>query len=121
MLQILSAFFHYISSGARYIFEYEYFCSSGKNENLLSFIKIRIDLSRFVFSLILYTVCDIMKQQIEKEEALPKLRLAVQQKTMEKSDLDEIVSRAQEEAKLMGAPRPFSDEELKKLIKEIFA
>lgn len=40
---------------------------------------------------------------------------------MEKSDLDVIVSRAQEEAKLMGAPRPFSDEELKKLIKEIFA
>lgn len=62
-----------------------------------------------------------MKQQIEKEEALPKPRLAVQQKTMEKSDLDEIVSRAQEEAKLMGALRPFSDEELKKLIKEIFA
>ena len=40
---------------------------------------------------------------------------------MEKSDLDEIVNRAQEEAKLMGALRPFSDEELKKLIKEIFA
>ena len=72
MLQILSAFFHYISSGARYISEYEYFCSSGKNENLLSFIKILIDLSRFVFSVILYTVCDIMKQQIEKEDALPK-------------------------------------------------
>ena len=62
-----------------------------------------------------------MKQQIEKEEALPKPRLAVLQKNYGKIDLDEIVNRAQEEAKLMGAPRPFSDEELKNLIKEIFA
>lgn len=37
------------------------------------------------------------------------------------SDLDEIVRRAQEEAKLMGAPKPFSDDELRKLIREIFA
>ncbi len=40
---------------------------------------------------------------------------------LDESGLDEIVRRAQEEAKLMGAPKPFSDEALRKLIKGIFA
>lgn len=35
-------------------------------------------------------------------------------------DIDEIVERAQEEAKIQGAPRPFGDSELKKLILSVF-
>ncbi len=35
-------------------------------------------------------------------------------------DLDEIVRRAQEEAKIVGYPRPFSDSELKEIILSIF-
>lgn len=40
---------------------------------------------------------------------------------LDESDLDEIVRRSQEEAKLMGAPKPFSDEELRKLLTQVFA
>ena len=35
-------------------------------------------------------------------------------------DLDEIVRRAQEEAKIVGYPRPFSDSELKEIILSVF-
>ena len=35
-------------------------------------------------------------------------------------DIDEITRRAQDEAKVVGYPRPFSDDELKRLILSIF-
>lgn len=38
-----------------------------------------------------------------------------------KEDLDEITRRAQEEAKIVGSPRPFSDDELKNIILSIFS
>ncbi|MGN1194294.1 MAG: hypothetical protein ACI4SB_02320, partial [Acutalibacteraceae bacterium] len=54
------------------------------------------------------------------EKLISDFNINVSDIDFKESDLDEIVNRAQEEAKLMGAPKPFSDDELRKLIKEIF-
>lgn len=45
----------------------------------------------------------------------------IKQIKLKKEDIDDIVRRAQDEAKLIGYPRPFSDEQLVKLIRDTFA
>ena len=54
------------------------------------------------------------------EELLYKLGVTSEGIAFKKEDLDEIVRRSQEEAKIVGYPRPFSDSELKDIILSIF-
>lgn len=54
------------------------------------------------------------------EELLYKLGISSEGIDFNKESLDEIVRRAQEEAKIVGYPRPFSDSELKEIILSIF-
>lgn len=54
------------------------------------------------------------------ESFIKKLGVSADGIKFNEADIDEITRRAQEEAKLVGYPRPFSDEELKSIILSIF-
>lgn len=54
------------------------------------------------------------------EKLIKKLGVSAEGIEFDEADLDEITRRAQEEAKIVGYPRPFSDEELKNIILSIF-
>ncbi len=55
------------------------------------------------------------------EALIKKLGISAECIDFNENDLDEITRRAQEEAKIVGYPRPFSDEELKNIILSIFS
>ncbi len=57
----------------------------------------------------------------EVSSLLGKLGLSAESIDFNSDDIDEIVRRAQEEAKITGFPRPFSDSELKNIILSIFS
>ncbi len=54
------------------------------------------------------------------EELLRKLGVTSDGISFNSEDIDEVVRRAQEEAKIIGYPRPFSDSELKEIILSVF-
>ena len=55
----------------------------------------------------------------EIEKLILSVGIDVKKVTIKPEDEDEILFRAQEEAKLTGYPRPFSDDELRSILKEI--
>lgn len=54
------------------------------------------------------------------EVLMKKLGVSAKGISFNKDELDEITERAQDEAKIVGYPRPFSDDELKKIILSVF-
>ncbi|MBE6715812.1 MAG: iron-containing alcohol dehydrogenase [Ruminococcaceae bacterium] len=54
------------------------------------------------------------------EKLIGKLGISADSIEFNEGDIDEITRRSQEEAKIIGYPRPFSDEELKSIILSIF-
>ncbi|MBR3767508.1 MAG: iron-containing alcohol dehydrogenase [Clostridia bacterium] len=54
------------------------------------------------------------------EKLIKNLTISAENISLNEEDIPEIIRRAQEEAKIVGYPRPFSDKELKEIILSIF-